>query len=240
MKYYNHKTCEVKYIIDHFQNDPQRMLLFELNKILGSKFSFFIYGGYIRDLMIEHIHNIYLSKKDIDIIVDAEVPIDSFTKDLPGSIGKTSFGGIRWYPDIKNNIYIDIWRIQENINIKMKKIKPTIENAVFGSVFNLNRLCFDYTRQLLIECEALNGIKNKEIHYYTNKENRDQIHAVRAALLHMKTLFNFDNSVIEMIKNSNWENNIDVIERYFIENHYTNSQISNAFRLLEKYVSNNK
>ena len=147
MEYYNYNTCEVKYVVEHFKKTPQRILLHELVNLIGENCRFYIYGGYIRDLMIEYFYKIQLQKKDIDIIVDSDVPIEPCLKGLPGFIGKTSLGGIRWYPTSKNNLYVDIWRIQKNINIVIQNIKPTIENAIKGPVFNLNRICFDLKKK---------------------------------------------------------------------------------------------
>jgi hypothetical protein len=235
MNYYNQTCSEVNYIVKDLRNDPQRMILHELTNILSKNSKFYIYGGYIRDLMIEYHHNIRLQKKDIDIIVDSDIPLDPLLAQLPGNIGKTSFGGTRWYPFSKYHLYVDIWRIQDNINIKMQNITPTIVNAISGPVFNLNRICFDLIKQELIEYEALSGIKKKQISYYLNNENRDQFHAARAALMQRKTSFDFDSSVITMINESNWKNNKNSIEEYLNENHYTTAQISFVFDFLSKF-----
>lgn len=236
MKKFDQETPEVHYINNLLLEKRCRGLLLYLESILPKHIKFYIVGGSIRDAIINFHFSKITIPNDIDIVVDC-LSIDKHIKYFPGIIERTPLGGYRWkHPT--SQYYVDLWTLSSTFFIANNQIKPSIENYLLGSDFNINKISYDYRCKVLIDAGAIKGIKDKTIRYTPKwpQGNKLHYHAARAINLKNKTKFNIDRSVIEMIFRSNWESRIEQIILYLSENKLSSLKIKSLF--LELYKIN--
>jgi len=228
-------STEAHWIRKALKEEPFNRILKEFNRYIGENIHYFILGGFIRDVLIRNILSIEVKRHDLDIVVDLDEELYLKISQLSGKLSRTPFGGFRWFP-INSPIYVDIWSIANNYNVKRFGLRPDISNVLRGVPFNLGRICFDMRKHNIFDGGCLEGIKSQQILYNPQQEYLPHIQAVRAIGLYRKTGFSFDASVYQLLRRKDWQTKKKNAERYLISNLKSSRDVTKTFSILNRMV----
>ena len=97
---------------DLLRHDRSLAEVFE--KFNAAKAKVAIFGGWARDRLIEYIHKTEMHSRDIDFVLDSDLPIEHF---FPKNAKKNPFGGVGI---IGTKIPFEAWNLKNTFLFKFK------------------------------------------------------------------------------------------------------------------------
>jgi hypothetical protein len=115
--------------------------------------------------------------------------------------------------------------------------EPTIEAAMEGFPFNLDRAAVDVTSCQVFEGGLIRGIEEKLIRFDAVDRYLEHVQAMRAVLLLRKTSYGLDESVVALFRSRSWAGRQGEIESYLQSDGWTSAQIEHLFAEMERYAT---
>ncbi len=197
------KLERIKYEKEH----NEIIKLFPLEKI-------FIWGGFIRDCIVEKEYGLSIQTKDLDLLVD-DLSFEKKTNHLERRI----FSGKGSLKLTSLNFNIDILNLQEIYFLNQTPpLEKNLENALKGVDFSTSSLAYNLKSGHLYNYRALQDIYKKEINVLNNYMKVGP--TIAKLIIHANKMnFNLGKSAKEYIKN-NYSEKIegDILEYLGIKN----------------------
>lgn len=214
-------------------SDPSR-LIFALREALPAKSRLFLVGGYLRRCVRARLEGTIETLGDLDVIVDAPIPLLLSSGALSAPVSTNYFGGYRWHPPGPFR-YVDIWRLQDHYSIRRFCCDPTIEEVIHGMPLNIDRAVIDIDSNEVIDAGMIQAVSEKRIRFDACYRYLDHIQAARALIIQRKTAYELDESVASLFRSREWrpsERRRD-IESYLMANDYAPDEIADLLRDME-------
>lgn len=163
-----------------------------LSRIFHNVDSVAIFGGYIRDHILNSLYYKYLTAHDLDVVVQNTHQLDNYI------ILKNRFEGNTIFV---HNIRIDFWELKDTFSIKKKNTSISIETLPETTVFNCNSVVYDIRSCRLYESGFFKSLEMKTIDFndisylYEFKE----MQAIRAYYLSKKLKFKLSTDIIDFV-----------------------------------------
>ena len=157
--------------------------------VLPQKACLLIFGGALRNFIINQFYGKSPPTIDIDIVISGLEKEFSIEKILAGEKFKnTDFGGVRWYPK-GSSFSFDLSLLDNFLPIKKFNLEPDIHNLLATIDFDVNALIFEVKENHFYEKEAINAIKEKTIGFNAQKTYDKGFLAYRLLLIRHKIGF---------------------------------------------------
>jgi hypothetical protein len=157
--------------------------------VLPQKACLLIFGGALRNFIINQCYGKSPPTIDIDIVISGLEKEFSIEKILAGEKFKnTDFGGVRWYPK-GSSFSFDLSLLDNFLPIKKFHLEPDIDNLLATIDFDVNALIFEVKENHFYEKEAINAIKEKTIGFNAQKTYDKGFLAYRLLLIRHKIGF---------------------------------------------------
>ncbi|MGP8198084.1 MAG: hypothetical protein ACLQU4_01105 [Limisphaerales bacterium] len=222
---------------------PCAQILDWIEPLVERQASFFVLGGFVR----QAIHKIgrgcsQRAATDLDVVGFFKAGWRGRVATRGSTMVETPLGGIRLLLKGKNMVagikWIDIWDVRDNINVRLFRLKPSVENVVLGGPLNLDRIAFDVRTNMLMDGGCLDGLKREIVTYDPIWEYLPYIQLFRACLLCERLNFKPDRSVLELAQTVNWRRHRAAIGNYLRSNGYHDAKIKHCENLLSTWVTN--
>lgn len=152
-------------------------------------------GGSVRDAIVSGLYGNQMPTRDWDFLVDeTDVDIFELCKHLPGDVGRTALGNVRWRP---NGYEVDVMGYSK----LGRKIEPqTPEGFLMTCDFNIGALAYSLRNRAIISNGALEGIRSKTISVMNPEAQRPQATIIKAINFERRLGFKLDERTIKYIR----------------------------------------
>lgn len=200
----NEPTCQpapLEAAIEAFCSRPQVHQPLETLRHCLSPFSaVFIFGGALRDRLIETILGLPQETADVDLIIAGQV------RDLRCALGDErtvphELGGIRWFPE-GSPYSFDLVRLEDFVVIRRFHGQATPAALLAAIDFSVNAVMYDPSRTRLIEKGCIKDIRRRLIRFNTPLMVDKALLAYRALALQHKTGFYFSEGVFRFLQDA--------------------------------------
>jgi hypothetical protein len=192
----------------------------------------FVVGGFLRRAARIEVEGVTEPVGDLDLIVDDPDPLALPAGSLPGRITRNVFKGYRWFAPGAFR-HIDLWRLADHYSIRLFNRPSTIQMAMQGFPFNVERAAVDVTREIAYDGGCLNSVRERLIRFDAEDVYLEHLQTVRAVLLQRKTGFAFDHSVLALLAARPWDSMKGEIRHYLELDGWVSSCIDPLFDELD-------
>lgn len=177
--------------------------LTELMPALPEARSIYLVGGYLRRAIREHSEGLLEPIGDLDLMVDAPAPLRLELRHLEGPTKRNVFGGLRWFPKAGFR-HVDVWSVAEHYSVVEFKREPSIEEAMSGFPFNLERAAIDLTSGTALDGGMLEAVRTKVIEHDARDCYLPHLQGIRAVLLIGKTSYRLGTRLKDLVISRPW------------------------------------
>lgn len=161
-----------------------------------------IFGGWVRDRIIELKSGAIIKSKDIDFVYKGKknLNINSIDTNL---VKKNMFGGYSIdYP----TMHIDLWELENTYLIRKNKLKNEFSSLLESSDYTINAIIY-YPKQnnekgYILESGCFNAINNKELEFLADEVAFPLIQSARAVIFSAKFGLDLSKTVSDFIKST--------------------------------------
>ena len=206
------------------------------NDLFEEGFEGVIFGGWVRDRVIELITGVNILSKDIDFVCKGSKEL---SKHFFGKkkVSENMFGGyLIEYPQM----HIDIWELDKTYLISKNSLSKEFSSLLTTADYTINSIIY-YPRQgkskpYLLDFGCIESIKNKEMDFLADEIAFPIIQAARAAIFSAKFNLSLSNTIENFIKVI-CDNDLNVNKVLTgIENFCPPEHISNAKKIINSII----
>ncbi|UBF30649.1 hypothetical protein K9N68_36400 (plasmid) [Kovacikia minuta CCNUW1] len=213
------------------ENDPILAEVVDKLKSLSSKGV--VFGGWVRDKVINFQKSKNISSQDIDIVI-CDLTQSDLKKNLPTSTVANLFGG---FSTRTSSNKIDVWLLENTFLIKRFNFPTTFEGLPGTTVFRINSIIFKpkqlWTFPETIELGCIDAINNDVIDFQASIIPFPQIQVSRALIYSVKLKLTLSQEVKTFIKNiCDCQSSISLVKKGLQEN-CPERFLSNTIELFE-------
>jgi len=130
----------------------------------------YVMGGFIRDLLIEHVRGTPIEPADYDLVIGGLVSRQELQDKLGCAyIAPNDFGGAKCQIQEDHPIF-DIWRIEDHTNMSSAPKPHTIEQLLRHNLLDIDAALWDLSTDFLHDCGCLKAIRAGSIDLMGNDE----------------------------------------------------------------------
>ncbi|MFZ1029974.1 MAG: hypothetical protein WAN66_27530 [Limnoraphis robusta] len=211
--------CKTDSKVSHSLNTPNNILSIQLQNqfdgliyqdpVLSQIISFLqsrsikavIFGGWVRDNIINYFDKTQLIARDIDIVLGELEP--SQIQALLNIQKETNIFGGCSIKTARNKI--DIWQLKDTFLIKKKSLPILFETLPKTTVFRINSIVFKpqqlWQEPQIIDFGCFSALENKILDFQSNIIPFPEIQVARALIYSIKLQLQISIEVIDFIKN---------------------------------------
>ncbi|KAA6323211.1 hypothetical protein EZS27_027324 [termite gut metagenome] len=194
--------------------------VFEFIDTLISRTHVYLFSGIIRDYFIKSDKNF----RDIDLIVDNELDIESFISNL--EVSRNSFGG---YKVIIDSVAIDLWNIKNTWGIQNKSLLPFADFLPDTTFFNSSSILYYLNgKQFIIGKPFLIFLKERKLDIVLKDNPEPALCIVNSFYYSKKYNFKFSKELSQYIVNNytKYLDNFEIVpKKHFKRILYTNDEL---------------
>ncbi|WP_336717741.1 hypothetical protein [Pantoea ananatis] len=161
-----------------------------------------IFGGWVRDRIIEFTMGVSVKSKDIDFVYKGDKNLNKriFETNL---VKRNMFGG--YFIDYPT-MHIDLWELNKTYLIEKNKLKNNFSSLLITSDYTVNAVIY-YPKQTgnnayLLDAGCINAVESKDLEFLANEVAFPLIQSARAAIFSARFGFTLSNTVHQFIKNT--------------------------------------
>lgn len=140
-----------------------------------------IFGGWIRDRLIELFHGRPSPSRDIDLVTHGAI---SVKKALAEPITRNPFGG---FGVEASQLHLDAWDLPNTFLIKRHKLPISFDQLPFTADYNINAVVFKpaqfFETSSLIDAGAIYSIQNGVLDFAADEVAQPLVQAARSIIL---------------------------------------------------------
>lgn len=170
------------------------------NDLFNDGFEGVIFGGWVRDRVIELITGNTIKSKDIDFVCKGKKELSAHFNEKK-QVKENMFGGyFIEYP----TMHIDIWELEKTYLISKNSLLNEFSSLLKTADYSINSIIY-YPQQgnskpYLLELGCVESIKNKEIDFLADEVAFPTIQAARAVIFSAKFNLTLSKTIINFIK----------------------------------------
>lgn len=193
-----------RYITDSFNKllDEDEFISKTFNDLYLDGFEGVIFGGWVRDRIIELLTKKNIKSKDIDFVCKGKNELSKhFIKKK--QVNENMFGGyFIEYP----TMHIDIWELDKTYLISKNSLKKEFSSLILTADYTINSVIY-YPRQnnsdpYLLDFGCIESIKNQEIDFLADEVAFPIIQTARAVIFSAKFNLLPSNTIKKFIKDT--------------------------------------
>ena len=170
----------------------EQMNLLDFCNKLSSCSDFMIFGGFVRDTLLE------IKPNDLDIVVENQSQLESFIKNNNfKQVDKNAFGGYRLL--LNNNIQVDIWSLEKS-NFKTSTFRECFKYVFFSC----NAIGYLFKENKIVHSNEYFNLHKKEIKINNKKPYLKKNHLWKNYMMKkvnkLKGHYNIDSEVLDFLK----------------------------------------
>ncbi|HAV9752398.1 TPA: hypothetical protein JLH15_004539 [Escherichia coli] len=214
------KNEAVRYVTKCFNQlmnkDPFIHKIF--HDLFNEGFEGVIFGGWVRDRIIELRTGQSIKSKDIDFVCKGKGRLTQNMLDTD-LVQKNMFGG--YFIDYPT-MHIDLWELDKTYLIEKNKLANEFSSLLITSDYTVNAVIY-YPNQngkiaYLLENGCLNSIDNKELDFLADEVAFPLIQSARASIFSARFGFEISNTISDFIKaNCQDEKSINEVKKGIIK-----------------------
>jgi hypothetical protein len=168
-----------------------------LSKLRHNSSLIVIFGGWVRDKLIDLMHSQPVKSADLDIVVHGDTPLQQI---VPVLSTRNLFGG---YILKTSTTHIDIWELGNTYSIAKKRLKIDFKTLPSTTVFRMNSIVFYpqeyYSEPTLCDGGAVSAINDKIVDFSSSEVPVPLIQVVRALIYGTKLGFSLAPEVTDFV-----------------------------------------
>lgn len=159
---------------------------------LGTYGGVYLFGGVLRDLMVNKQSSTTVS--DIDLIVDTIAPLPTYP-----NVVQNAFGGYQCF--LSNNYSINYWRLCDTLSFKRGYFECSLINLPKTTVFDINAICWGVYSGEVFEHNFFRALETKTISFNCTKYLNDfpALQVIRAVTYSQKLNFKLSSEIEDFI-----------------------------------------
>lgn len=169
--------------------------------LFNDGFTGVIFGGWVRDRIIELHTGKKIISKDIDFVCKGIIPLSEYVKGKE-LVSENMFGG--YFIDYPT-MHIDIWELDKTYLVQKNKLNNEFESLLITADYTTNSVIYfpeqRNSKALLFENGCINSIKKKELDFLADEIAFPLVQAARAVIFSSRFGFKLSITIIEFIKN---------------------------------------
>ena len=199
-----------------FKNSSLDLLRYELNLY---EFEFILFGGWVRDRILEYFSKKRIKSKDIDLVCHGTPMLIDFFHKKNFKFTENSFGGFGLELDSQ---HVDIWELEKTYLIQKYNLDRDYISLLKTTDYTMNAIAFQpgtiNSKSILYDYGCISSVLNKEIEFLANEVAFPNIQAARAVIFSAKMDFKLSETVRLFIREvcSN-ENRYKLVRKGIIE-----------------------
>jgi hypothetical protein len=140
-----------------------------------------IFGGWVRDRLVEQVHKRTCASRDIDLVSHGRV---SVLEALPGDAVLNHFGGVGLQG---STLHVDAWNLQNTFLVRRHGLPVSFYHLPLTADYTVNAVVFKpaqfFQSSELIDRGAVNAIWNGVLEFAADEVAQPLIQAARAVIL---------------------------------------------------------
>ncbi len=149
--------------------------LAELLNIIGKSGSVIIFGGSVRDFILEN------EPRDYDFVIDTKYDLNNILSNY--NYSRNNFGGFK--VQIGND-RIDIWALRDTWAFKNKILRASIKDLTKTVFFNIDSIAYDISNGQLYDDGFMEAIQTKQLRIILKENPFPELCVLRSFVLSKK------------------------------------------------------
>lgn len=183
-----------------------------LNGLFGEGFECVIFGGWVRDRVIEFITGRTIKSKDIDFVCKGQKKLSKLFIGND-SVNENMFGG---YFIENATMHIDVWELDKTYLISKNSLSNEFSSLLGTADYTINSIIYYpqqfQTKSYLLDFGCIESIKNQQIDFLADEVAFPLVQAARAAIFSAKFNLSLSKTISCFIRNTcNNELNINKV-----------------------------
>jgi len=170
------------------------------DSLFNDGFEGVIFGGWVRDRIIELHTGRKIKSKDIDFVCKGAKPLSEYIQGKK-LVRENMFGG--YFIDYPT-MHIDIWELDKTYLVQKNKLDKNFKSLLLTADYTTNAVIYfpeqKNSKSFLFENGCITSIKRKELDFLADEIAFPLVQAARAVIFSSRFGFTLSNTIIEFIQ----------------------------------------